>query len=154
MTPDGSPSTDRAVSPSPMLEIFVRNAARLLPASEHAALGRRAAAIAGTTSEADGRRARRCAEWAMEVAARTDPSHPGWARVHELHRQWRALWFGVRMGTSGPRGPMPIVGEDVRIQWVDEAVEVARRIGEEEGWEHAPWEALLDELIAMEGTGP
>jgi hypothetical protein len=49
---------------------------------------------------------------------------------------------------------MPIVGEDVRIQWVDEAVEVARRIGEEEGWEHAPWEALLDELIAMEGTGP
>jgi hypothetical protein len=88
----------------------------------------------------------------MEVAAGTDPSHPGWARVHELHREWRDLWFGFRMGTSGPRGPEPVVGEDVHVQWVEEAVDVACRLGEESGWQHAHWEALLDELIAMEGT--
>ena len=137
-----------------MLRIFVRNAERAFPTSERVALRRRAAAIAGTTSEVDARRARRCAEWAMDHAAHTEPSHPGWARVHELHRQWSALWFGFRMGTSGPRGPVPPVGEDVHILWVEEAVDVARRIGEEEGWEHAPWEALLDELIAMEGAAP
>ena len=95
-----------------MLQVFVRNAQRGFPAAEQAAIGRRAAAIADTTSAADTRRAQRCAEWAMELAARAEPSHPGWARVHEAHRQWRDLWFGFRMGTSGPRGPAPTVGEE------------------------------------------
>jgi hypothetical protein len=86
----------------------------------------------------------------MEHAAGTDPSHPGWARVHELHRSWRDLWFGARMGTSGPRGRELTVGEDVHILWVEEAVDVACRLGAERGWEHSPWPALLHELVAME----
>ena len=60
-----------------MLEVFVRNAGRVFPASERAALGRRAAMVAGTTAEADARRARRCAEWAMALAAHTYPSRVG-----------------------------------------------------------------------------
>ena len=47
---------------------------------------------------------------------------------------------------------MPAVGQDVRNLWVEDAVDVARRIGEEEGWDHFPWEELLDELITMEGS--
>jgi len=128
----------------------VRNAEARFPPAQLAELARRAPAIAGTTASADGRRARRCAEWAMEVAAGTDRSHPRWARVHELHREWRDLWFGVRMGTSGPRGPETVVGEDVHILWVEEAVDVACRAAAESGWEHVGWGTLLDELIAME----
>ena len=47
---------------------------------------------------------------------------------------------------------MPAVGQDVRNLWVEDAVDVARRIGEEEGWDHSTWEALLDEWIAAEGS--
>jgi hypothetical protein len=35
----------------------------------------------------------------------------------------------------------------VRIQWVENAVAVAKRLGEEDGWENSPWESLLVEMI-------
>ena len=41
--------------------------------------------------------------------------------------------------------PEPL--EDVRIEWVENAVAVAKRLGEEDGWENAPWEDLLNDLI-------
>jgi hypothetical protein len=37
--------------------------------------------------------------------------------------------------------------EDVRIQWVENAVAIAEKLGEDDGWESSPWEALLTELI-------
>jgi hypothetical protein len=37
--------------------------------------------------------------------------------------------------------------EDVRIEWVENAVAVAKRLGEEDGWENSPWEDLLNDLI-------
>ncbi len=40
--------------------------------------------------------------------------------------------------------------KDTEIEWVENAVDVAKAIGEADGWDHAPWEELLSGLIAME----
>jgi hypothetical protein len=53
----------------------------------------------------------------------------------------------------GPQGAKHDPLEDVHIQRVEDAVTVAVRIGEDDGWAKSPWEALLDELIDMEKTG-
>ncbi len=140
------------VSPSPMIECFVRNAKEQFPADERDKLQRFEGAIAGTTSKADGHRARRCAEWAMELADDKSQSHPRWKQVKELHKEWRDAWFGLAMGTITPQGAKATPREDTHILWVEDAVAVAQRIGEEDGWDHAPWEALLEELITMERT--
>ncbi len=142
----------KTVSPSPMIQCFVRNAKEVFPAEEQEKLKRFEGAIAGTTSNADAHRARRCAEWAMELAGDKSQSHPRWREVKELHKEWHDAWFGLAMGTITPQGSKFTPREDIHILWVEDAVAVAEKIGEEDGWENSPWEALLDELIGMEKT--
>jgi hypothetical protein len=142
----------KAMSPSPMLECFVRNAHEQFPADQRDKLPRFEPAIDGTTSTADAHRARRCAEWAIELADDKDQTHPRWRELKELHQEWKDIWFGLEMGVVGPQGARHTPREDTHIQWVEDAVTVAARIGEEDGWDRSPWESLLDELIAMEKT--
>jgi hypothetical protein len=136
-------------TPSPLLGTFVRSARKSFPSGQSALLDGHAEAIGRTTSEPDHRRARHCALWAIEKADDRNQAHPRWHEIKELHQIWKDTWFGVEFGWTGPAGHLEPL-EDVRIQWVENAVAVAARLGEEDGWDKSPWEALLVDLIEME----
>jgi hypothetical protein len=81
--------------------------------------------------------------------------HPRWEQLKERHRIWKDDWsafdFGVADALPGSSAHK-VVGkaepiEDVRIEWVENAVAVARRLGDDDGWDSSPWEALLTEMI-------
>ena len=88
--------------------------------------------------------------WAIRTAGDRELSHPEWQRIKETHEVWKNAWFGVEFGrmtkTAGRRQPI----EDVEIEWVEDAIRVANLVGSAIGWEHARWDQLLAELIAME----
>lgn len=136
-------------SPSPIVGVFVRAVQELLPADQKTKLDPLKDAIEATTSAKDGHRARHCAHWAIRLADDKDLPHPRWREIKELHHVWKDAWLGVQFGlhhTDPAHRPI----EDVEIQWTEGAVEVAKMIGEADGWDHAPWEQLLEELIEME----
>lgn len=141
------------VSPSPMIEVFVRAVTEQLPAEQQQKLEPHRPAIARTTDRGDGRRARHCAHWAIGVAGEHDLPHPEWRRIKETHEVWKEAWLGSQFALmlKGAGRPAPVA--DVEIEWVEGAVDVARMVGENVGWEQAPWEDLLVQLIAMEGDG-
>ena len=138
--------------------VAVADAPRLRPRSPDAgslpdqveALSRFGPAVAATTSRADARRARRCTRsgpWSTPPAP-TRPI-PSTARVPRAPPQLAGPQFGAGWAPRAPERADPL-GEDVHILWVEEAVDVACRLGAERGWEHSPWPALLHELVAME----
>ncbi len=139
------------LTPSPILECFVRNAQEDFPSEEAAKADRFAEAISHTTSEADTERARRCFHWAFTMADDKSRSHPRWREIKELHQEWKDTWFGLDFGLAGHQGASHTPGEDMHIQWVEDAVTVAKNLGEEDGWDHSPWEDLLGELVDMGG---
>jgi hypothetical protein len=141
-------------SPSPIVEAFVRAVRREFPEDEQAKLTPHHAAVAQTTSKGDSRRARRCAEWAIRKADDKDRSHPRWKELKEIHRIWKDTWFGDEFGLTDHYSRVagkPETFEDVKIEWVEDAVMVAKALGEEDGWENSPWEKLLVELIEIDG---
>lgn len=146
-------------SPSPIIGVFVNEIEESFPESETRKLASHAEAIEKTTSDGDHHRARLCARWAIQMAAGKDSQHPHWDRLKERHQLWKDEWFGLEFGIGDavPAGSQGVVGkaeplEDVRIQWVENAVAVAKRLGEEDGWQNSPWEALLVELIEYKET--
>jgi hypothetical protein len=142
-------------SPSPIIGVFVTEAHESFPESENNKIAAHEDAIAKTTSDGDHHRARLCARWAIKMAADKDSKHPHWDRLKERHQIWKDEWFAVEFGIGDATligGSFGVVGkpeplEDVRIQWVENAVAIATRLGEEDGWENSPWEALFIELI-------
>ncbi len=142
-------------SPSPIIEVFVNEVQASFPETESGKLASYEDAIAKTTSEGDPHRARLCVRWAIRMADDKRHKHPRWEQLKERHQIWKDDWFafdfGVADATPGS-GTRHVVGtaepiEDVRIQWVDNAVAVAKRLGEDDGWQNSPWEALLTEMI-------
>ena len=142
----------KILSPSPMLECFVRNVHEDFPKDEAAKTEPFVEAISYSTSEADSERARRCFHWAFKMADDKSQSHPRWRQIKELHQEWKDTWFGLEFGVMGDQGAHRAPGEDMHIQWVEDAVTVAKNLGEEDGWDHSPWEDLLEDLIEMGGT--
>jgi hypothetical protein len=140
----------KTLSPSPMLELFVRNVQEQFPKAEADKLARFADPIARSTSGADSKRARRCFHWAFEMANDKSQSHPRWREIKELHQEWKDTWFGLEFGLTGNQGVKRHPGEDMHIQWVEDAVSVAKLLGEEDGWGKSPWEQLLDELVEID----
>ncbi len=138
-----------SLSPSPMLELFVRNVQEQFPKTEADKVDRYGAAIAKSTSDADAKRARRCFHWAFEMADDKSRSHPRWRELKELHQEWKDTWFGLEFGLTGNQGVKRHPEEDMHIQWVEDAVLVAKALGEEDGWDKSPWEQLLGELVEM-----
>jgi hypothetical protein len=134
-----------------MLESFVRNIKETFPEEEASKVDAFAEAIAKTTSEADSKRAHRCFHWAVEMADDKNQSHPRWREIKELHQEWKDTWFGLEFGLTGNQGVKRHPEEDVHIQWIEDAVNVAKALGEEDGWDKSPWQALLGELIEMNG---
>ena len=142
-------------SPSPIIEVFLREVHATFPEDESAKIAAHQEAIARTTSEGDPHRARLCVKWAIKMADDKTKKHPRWAQLKERHEIWKDEWFafdfGVADATPGS-GTHHMVGkasplEDVRIEWVEDAVAVAKKLGEEDGWQNSPWESLLAELI-------
>jgi hypothetical protein len=150
----------KSTSPSPIIEVFVREVHATFPDSETEKLATHAAEIAATTSDADPHRARLCAKWAIRMANDKNQKHPRWEQLKERHQMWKDEWFAVDFGLADAlpgSGTHHLVGraeplEDVRIEWVENAVAVAKRLGEEDGWENSPWEGLLTELINERGA--
>jgi hypothetical protein len=144
-----------STSPSPIVSLLVNEVEESFPEAEKDKIASHADAIARTTSDADHHRARLCARWAIEMSAGKDSKHPHWQHLKERHQIWKDEWFGLEFGLADAipgTFASQVVGkaepvEDVRIQWVENAVAVAKRLGEEDGWENSPWEALLVELI-------
>jgi hypothetical protein len=143
------------MSPSPIIKLFVTEVHASFPDSEKNKVGAHEEAIAKTTSDGDHHRARLCARWAIKMADDKNSKHPRWEQLKERHQLWKdevfALEFGVADAVPGS-GTDRIVGkaeplEDVRIEWVENAIAVAKKLGEDDGWENSPWEALLTELV-------
>jgi hypothetical protein len=150
----------KSTTPSPLVEVFVREVHASFPDGEKNKLGAFEAAIAATTSDGDPHRARLCARWAIKMADDKNQKHPRWEQLKERHQMWKDEWLAVDFGLGDAlpgSGSHHVVGkpepiEDVRIEWVENAVAVAKRLGEEDGWEKSPWEELLKELLDVKGT--
>jgi len=145
----------KSMSPSPIITLFVNEVHKSFPAAEGSKIASYREAIAKTTSDEDHHRARLCAKWAIKMANGKNSQHPHWARLKERHQIWKdeafAFEFGVADAIPGS-GTGGVVGkaeplEDVRIEWVENAVAVAKKLGEEDGWENSPWETLLTEMM-------
>jgi hypothetical protein len=145
----------KSTSPSPIIEVFVREVHASFPESEKNKLASHGEEIAKTTSDGDPHRARLCARWAIKMADDKNQKHPRWEQLKERHQLWKDEWFAIDFGLGDAlpgSGSHHVVGkaeplEDVRIEWVENAVAVAKRLGEEDGWENSPWEELLEVLI-------
>jgi hypothetical protein len=141
-----------SISPSPIIESFLRSFKDFLPDDQKAKLESHRDAIAATTSDADHVRAHHCAVWAIEAANDKNASHPRWKEVRELHQLWKDTWLGAEFSLGGFAGQVPVrssIGDDVRTQWTEDAADVIRKLAEEDGWENSHWEDLLVELINM-----
>jgi hypothetical protein len=142
------------VSPSPIIETFLRGFEVWLPEDQKAKLKEHKGAIADTTSEGDHARALRCAKWAVEVADDKDATHPRWKQVKEAHKIWKDSMFDAEFGKAMQKNPALKgigIGDDVRTGWAQDAADVIRKLAEEDGWEKSHWEELLVELINLKG---
>ncbi len=137
-------------SPSPLITVFVRAVSEQFPPEQQQRLAVHRAAIDRTTDREDGRRALRCAHWAIEIAGDHELPHPEWRRIKEAHELWKETWLGAEFALMFEGGGRPAPLEDVGTEWVEGAIETARVVGENLGWDHVPWEELLVELVAME----
>jgi len=139
------------MSPSPIIECFLRGLQEVLPDDQKAKLETHKDAIAATTSDGDHARARRCVVWAIEAADDKSAAHPRWKEVKELHQIWKDTLLGAEFSLGGDLGQVAVrsgIGEDVRTQWTEDAADVIRKLAEEDGWENSHWEDLLGELIS------
>jgi hypothetical protein len=132
------------VSPSPIIECYLRNFKDFLPDDQKAKLATHDDAIAATTSEGDEGRALHCAVWAIKASNEKSASHPRWKEIKESHQIWKDTWFGAEFGLMMPQSS---IGDDVRVQWTESAAEVVRTLAEDDGWGTSHWEDLLVELI-------
>lgn len=143
------PVPTEPVSPSPILAYLDDALERVLPEAEYSRLTGHDQAVAATTSAGDFHRCLHCARWAVTLADRS--GHGGAAGiaaglkkvVEELHDTWSGVRFGSIVRDS------PVV-TDVEVRWVDQALQTASAVAEDQGWEAVPWEQLVEELVALE----
>jgi hypothetical protein len=138
-----------AKSPSPIISYYVREIARVLPDEEQGKLAAYSEQVATTTHHGDLRRAWHCAHWAVRLAQKPSNSHLGHLvkDVKESYKLWQDTVFGADFGIMLKDGVGP--GQDVEIQWVDDALAVATAEAERSGWPAVPWEDLLKEMLSV-----
>lgn len=137
-------------SPSSIISTFVREVNRDFPSEECGKVKAHEEAIAKTTTENDGHRARMCAAWAIEIVKKKDSEHPRWKEIKQLHQEWSNTVFAGRFALSsiGPEGRLGPIG-DVEILWTEDAVHLAKNLADEDGWSEVPWEDLLVAMIVL-----
>jgi hypothetical protein len=138
-------------SPSPIISYYVREIGSILPAAEKEKLATYAPAVAKTTHHGDLKRARQCAEWAVQMAERSSDSRLNHFVKHleELRKLEKDSVFGAEFGVMRVSGTGIGPGEDIEIQWVDDAVAIAKTEGQRAGWNSVPWEDLLKEMLGV-----
>jgi hypothetical protein len=132
-------------SPSFIISYFVREIGSSLPAADKAKLATYAPEIANTTHEGEFKRAKLCAEWAVQMAESSSNSRLSHFVKHleEIRKLEKDSVFGMEFDVTRPR-------QDVEIQWADDAAAIAKSEGERVGWDSVPWEDLLKEMLAVE----
>lgn len=138
-------------SPSPIISYYVREIGSILPAAEKEKLATYAPAVAKTTHHGDLKRARQSAEWAVQMAERSSDSRLNHFLKHleELRKLEKDSVFGAEFGVMRVSGTGIGPGEDIEIQWVDDAVAIAKTEGQRAGWNSVPWEDLLKEMLGV-----
>jgi hypothetical protein len=138
--------------PSPIIAYFVQEMEPSLPGPAKAKLASYDDAIAKTTHHGDFRRAWHAADWAISIAERSGDSRMSRLvdGLKEKHQLWKDTVFGAEFGAMPGDGVGP--GQDAEIQWVDDAVAVAKAEGERSGWDSVPWEDLLKQMLAVSST--
>jgi hypothetical protein len=138
-----------AKSPSPILSYYVHELSQVLPDPDREKLTAYAEQVAKTTHHGDFRRAWHAANWAIQLAERPSDSHLGHLvkDLKETYKLWQDTVFGADFGIARKDGVGP--GQDVEIQWVDDALAVAKAEGERSGWTSVPWEDLLKEMLSV-----
>jgi hypothetical protein len=136
-------------SPSPIVSYFVREIGSTLPTAEKKKLSTYAPTIAKTTHQGDFKRAKQCAEWAVQMAGRSSHSSLGHFIKHleELRTLEKDTVFGAEFGAMRVGGVGP--GEDAEVQWADDAVAIAKAEAGRTGWDSVPWEDLLKQMLAV-----
>jgi hypothetical protein len=138
-------------SPSPIISYYVREIGSILPAAEKEKLANYAPSVAKTTHHGDLKRARQSAEWAVQMAERSSDSRLSHFVKHleEIRKLEKDSVFGAEFGVMRVSGTGVGSGEDVEIQWVDDAVAIAKAEGQRAGWDSVPWEDLLKEMLSV-----
>jgi hypothetical protein len=136
-------------APSPVISYFVKEIGSCLPADQKEKLATYVEAVAKTTLNGDIGRAWHCADWAIQTAENSPPSQLGHLvrDLKESHTLWKDSIFGAGFGEMREGGIGP--GHDIEIQWVDDAVAVAKTEGERAGWDSVRWEDLLKRMLAV-----
>ena len=160
-------ASEHVERPSPILRYFEDALGPLLPEDHYRRMAAHDAAVAETTSRHDLRRALRCAEWAVELAGggeklAGDSEKPGGAREgvavehqhpgRRLAQVLRQAWDASEAAEFAVLASIPGVGGTnlELVRWIDDVVEVARRVAAKDGWDAVPWEELLVELLSYE----
>lgn len=122
---------------------------KILPKEEGLKLNAYRNAIAETTHHGDFRRAWHCAGWAVDLSTKTPDGrdHKVRAELREAHKLWKDSIFGAEFGLKIRDGVGP--GQDVEIQWVDDAVAEAKVASCSLGWGAVPWEDLLTTMLGV-----
>jgi hypothetical protein len=138
-----------ATSPSPIVSYYVLELSRVLPDAEKETLAAYGEQVAKTTHHGDFRRAWHAANWAIQLAERPSPSHLAHlvTDLKETYKLWQDTVFGADFGIARKDGVGP--GQDVEIQWVDDALAVAKAEADRSGWASVPWEELLNEMLSV-----
>lgn len=138
-------------SASPIISYYVREIGSILPVAEKEKLATYAPSVAKTTHHGDLKRARKSAEWAVQMAERSSDSRLNHFVKHleELRKLEKDSVFGAEFGVMRVSGTGIGPGEDIEIQWVDDAVAIAKTEGQRAGWDSVPWEDLLKEMLGV-----
>lgn len=89
-----------------------------------------------------------CLRWAIDMSDDKNQSHPRWHQIKELHEEWKDTLFGAEFGLT-QAGVPHTPGEDIHFQWVENAVLVAKTLGQEHGRDSS-WTHLLEDLVQVE----
>jgi hypothetical protein len=137
------------ISPSPIVSYYALELSRVLPDADKENLAAYADRIAKTTHHGDFRRAWHAAAWALAQAEMPSHSHLGHLveDLKETYKLWQDTVFGADFGIARKDGVGP--GQDVELQWVDDALAVAKAEAERSGWASVPWENLLKEMLSV-----
>lgn len=138
----------RPAEPSPIISYFIDQIEPFLGKDAQERLATYDDAVARTTHHGDFRRAWHCADWAIAQAEQSSNSRMDHLvkGLREKHQLWKDTIFGAEFGMI-PDGIGP--GQDAEIQWVDDAVAVAKEQATSDGWGAVKWEDLLKEMLAV-----
>jgi hypothetical protein len=83
----------------------------------------------------------------MKSASNKSDTDPKWKEIKEVHKIWRDTFFDAEWGLVTRHSS---IGDDIRTGWIENATDVIRYSGEDDGWENSQWENLLLELIEVQ----